>query len=93
MSDGDFVGGLLVGFIEAGKGLAGVSGLMISCSNLSGDQMKDRLLQKESFPIVFNPQNCFNLIVQFLRQSKTVSNATLASLIETTSGISTAEEC
>lgn len=35
MSDGDIVGGFLVRFIEAGKGLASIRWLMISCSNLS----------------------------------------------------------
>lgn len=44
MSDGDVVGGLLVGFIKAGKGLAGICRLMVSCSNLSGYGMKDRVL-------------------------------------------------
>lgn len=41
MSDGDVVGGLLVGFIKAGKGFASVCWLMISRSNLSGNEMKE----------------------------------------------------
>lgn len=44
MSDGDFVGGLHVGFIEAGKGLASVCWLMISRSNLSGDGKKMEII-------------------------------------------------
>lgn len=61
MSDGDFVGGLHVGFIEAGKGLASVCWLMISRSNLSGDGKKWRLLQKSVLklfiPIIFHPSS------------------------------------
>lgn len=34
MDDGDAVGGLLVGLIEAGEGLAGISGLVVSCGDL-----------------------------------------------------------
>lgn len=78
MSDGDFVGGLLVGFIEAGKGLASICWLMVSRSNLSGDQMKDRLLQNvlrlcalHLFPIVFNLTIA---LIYILQQSKRVSD-------------------
>ena len=41
MSDGDVVGGLLVGFVKAGKGLAGICWLVISRGDLSGDEMND----------------------------------------------------
>lgn len=42
MRDGDTVGGLLVGLIKAGKGLASIGGLVVSCSDLPvGEMSKD----------------------------------------------------
>lgn len=41
MSDGDAVGGFLVGLVKAGEGLASVCWLMISGSDLSEDEIKD----------------------------------------------------
>lgn len=38
VSNRDVVGCFLVGFIEAGEGLASICGFVICCSNLSGEE-------------------------------------------------------